>query len=174
VVVGTYPPELVCRRAAWTSRRIQRGIRRLHCKAGGCSDIERRGERSSPWALVGDPSRHPKPRSVARPSSLRLLTQKHPQEQVSAGRKRTRDCGEKPGAKARDWATRTFTTEAYVNILEGLIEQFVEAKPLLAVGEKIGRELAALSMKHDDPAIDRLAADMHGVFRGSHVRRKLR
>jgi hypothetical protein len=37
-------------------------------------------------------------------------------------------------------ATRTFTTKAYVNILEKLIEQFVEAKPLPAVGsESAGR-----------------------------------
>jgi glycosyltransferase involved in cell wall biosynthesis len=68
------------------------------------------------------------------------------------------------GAKARDWATRTFTTEGYVNVLEELMVQFVRAKPLLAVAERIGQQLAALGVTDDDPAVHRLANKMHELF----------
>jgi len=91
-------------------------------QARGCSDIERRGAvfAVGSWWAAQADIRR---RPVARPSSS------------------------DPDAKA---PSRTGSTEAYVNILERLIEQFVEAKPLLAVGKRIGRELVALGMKHDD------------------------
>jgi len=69
-----------------------------------------------------------------------------------------------PDAKA---PSRTSSTEAYVNILERLIEHFVEAKPLLAVGERIGRALAALGMKHDDRHDRSPGRGMHGSFAGN-------
>jgi hypothetical protein len=68
------------------------------------------------------------------------------------------------GARARDWATRTFVTERYVDVLEKLTEQFVRAKPLLAVAEKIGQQLATLEVTDDNPAVCRLANKMHDLF----------
>src|SRR6516164_5249710 len=58
-----------------------------------------------------------------------------------------------PDAKA---PSRTSSTEAYVNILERLIEHFVEAKPL-----------AALGMKHDDRHDRSPGRGMHGSFAGN-------
>jgi hypothetical protein len=97
------------------------------------------------------------------PPAVEVTAVKQALERLALDEKLRRETG----AKARDWAMRTFTTEAYVKVLEELIEQFVEAKPLLAVGERIGRDLAALGMNQDDPAIDRLAADLHGLFGGN-------
>jgi glycosyltransferase involved in cell wall biosynthesis len=68
------------------------------------------------------------------------------------------------GSKARDWASRRFTAEAYVAILEDLMARFVSVKPLLAVGNRIGQQLAALGMQPDDPAIQRLSKKMNGLF----------
>jgi glycosyltransferase involved in cell wall biosynthesis len=68
------------------------------------------------------------------------------------------------GARARDWATRTFVTERYVDVLEKLTEQFVRAKPLLAVAERIGQQLATLEVTDDNPAVCRLANKMHDLF----------
>jgi glycosyltransferase involved in cell wall biosynthesis len=70
------------------------------------------------------------------------------------------------GSKARDWASRRFTTEAYVAVLEDLMAQFVNVKSLLAVGNRIGQQLAALGMEPDDPAIQRLSKKMNGLFGG--------
>jgi len=70
------------------------------------------------------------------------------------------------GAKARDWALRTFTAEAYVAILEGLMSQFVDSKPLLRVGQRIGQELASLGVVSGDPAIEQVAKKMNGLFGG--------
>jgi hypothetical protein len=44
-------------------------------------------------------------------------------------------------------------TERYVDVLEKLTEQFVRAKPLLAVAEKIGQQLATLEVTDDNPAV---------------------
>ena len=71
------------------------------------------------------------------------------------------------GTKARTWAMRTFTTEAYVNVLEDLIVQFINARPLLAVSEKFGGQLAALGASQDNPSIERIADVMHGLFGNS-------
>ncbi len=67
-------------------------------------------------------------------------------------------------AKAKEWATKTFSAEVYATAVESLIERFIEAKPLLALGERIGQELAALGISTDDPAIGRLAKTMHDLF----------
>jgi glycosyltransferase involved in cell wall biosynthesis len=68
------------------------------------------------------------------------------------------------GAKARQWALKTFSAEVYVNSIESLIKRFIEAKPLLALGERLGHQLAALGISADDPAIGRLAEVMHDLF----------
>ena len=69
------------------------------------------------------------------------------------------------GAKARDWALQVFTSQAYVSVLEELSEQFLRAKPLLAVSDRIGQQLATLGINDGDPAVARLAG-MHGLFGG--------
>jgi hypothetical protein len=76
------------------------------------------------------------------------------------------DLRRETGAKARDWALRTFTAEAYVAILEGLMSQFIDSKPLLRVGQRIGQELASLGVVSGDPAIEQVAKKMNGLFGG--------
>jgi glycosyltransferase involved in cell wall biosynthesis len=68
------------------------------------------------------------------------------------------------GCKAQAWASRTFTVQAYVAVLEDLMEQFVAVKPFLGVGGRIGRELASLGMRPTDPGISDLAAKMNELF----------
>ena len=72
------------------------------------------------------------------------------------------------GIKARDWALQVFTSRAYVSVFEELSEQFLRAKPLLAVSHRIGQQLATLGVKDDDPAVDRLADRMRGLFGGNN------
>ena len=71
------------------------------------------------------------------------------------------------GCKARDWASRTFTTESYVNVLEDLITQFVNAKPVFAVGNRIGPQLASLGIGPDNPALQQLSTKMNDLFIGN-------
>lgn len=68
------------------------------------------------------------------------------------------------GLRARDWAMRMFTTEAYVDVLEDLLTQFISAKPLLAVGKHIGQQLAELNIAENDPVIERLGEKMNRLF----------
>jgi hypothetical protein len=67
-------------------------------------------------------------------------------------------------AKAKEWAAKTFSAESYVTAVESLIAQLIEVKPLLALGERIGRDLAAIDISEDDPVIGRLAATMQDLF----------
>jgi glycosyltransferase involved in cell wall biosynthesis len=67
-------------------------------------------------------------------------------------------------AKAKEWATKTFSAQAYVTAVESLIAQLIEVKPLLALGGRIGRDLAAIDISEDDPVIGRLAATMQDLF----------
>ena len=53
-----------------------------------------------------------------------------------------------------------------MSVFEELSEQFLRAKPLLTVSDRIGQQLAALGVNDDDPAVDRLADRMHGLFGG--------
>jgi glycosyltransferase involved in cell wall biosynthesis len=68
------------------------------------------------------------------------------------------------GAKARDWALRRFTAEAYVSILEGLMSQFIDSEPLVRVGQRIGQEFALLGVASSDPAIEQVAKKMKDLF----------
>jgi glycosyltransferase involved in cell wall biosynthesis len=68
------------------------------------------------------------------------------------------------GLRAKDWAMRTFTTEAYVNVLEDLLTRFINATPLLAVGTRVGQQLAELNIAENDPAVERLAEKMRALF----------
>jgi len=59
---------------------------------------------------------------------------------------------------------QNFRAETYVTAVENLLESFIEAKPTLALGKRIGKELAALGISADDPVIGRLAETMHDLF----------
>jgi len=68
------------------------------------------------------------------------------------------------GAKAREWALQTFSTNSYVTRLEELVAAFVSARPLLGLGTRIGQQLAALGMEPNDPEIAHLTKKMGGLF----------
>jgi glycosyltransferase involved in cell wall biosynthesis len=68
------------------------------------------------------------------------------------------------GTKAQNWALQTFTTDAYLAVLEGLMVEFIKAKPLLAVASRTGRQLAALGMEPDDPAVQQIGERMAALF----------
>jgi glycosyltransferase involved in cell wall biosynthesis len=68
------------------------------------------------------------------------------------------------GAKAKKWASRRFTIEAYLPILEDLLKEFINAKPLLGVGRRVGQQLAGLNIKPGDPAIGGISTKMAHLF----------
>jgi glycosyltransferase involved in cell wall biosynthesis len=68
------------------------------------------------------------------------------------------------GSKAKTWAMQTFTTEAYVDALEDLLARFMNAKPLLAVGKRIGQQIAQLKVDENDSAIQRVASKATELF----------
>ena len=69
--------------------------------------------------------------------------------------------------RAKDWAMRTFTAKAYVDVLEDLIAQLIDANVRLALAKRVGHELASLGISDSDPAVARLAETMTGLFGGS-------
>jgi glycosyltransferase involved in cell wall biosynthesis len=73
------------------------------------------------------------------------------------------------GLQAKDWAISTFSTETYVNVLEELLAKFINAKPSLAVGNRIGQQLAELNISESDPAIERLGKKMKRLFGDNSV-----
>lgn len=68
------------------------------------------------------------------------------------------------GAKGREWSRKTFTREAYVDALEGLIDDVIATRPYAAVSVRIGRELTALGFGPADPAAGRLGEILQGLF----------
>ncbi len=62
------------------------------------------------------------------------------------------------GAAARAWAEQTFTVGRYVDALEALVAETLEAFPVLQTGRAVGRELSALGLPPSDPAVDRIGA----------------
>jgi hypothetical protein len=46
------------------------------------------------------------------------------------------------------------------------MSQFIDSKPLLRVGQRIGQELASLGVVSGDPAIEQVAKKMNGLFGG--------
>jgi hypothetical protein len=56
---------------------------------------------------------------------------------------------------------------AYVDKLEGLLNEFIAAKPLLGLCKRFGRELAGLGISADEPAVARIASTMHNLFIGN-------
>jgi glycosyltransferase involved in cell wall biosynthesis len=68
------------------------------------------------------------------------------------------------GAKAKAWAEEHFSVAAYLEVLEPLMWATIAAEPLLAVGARLGAELAKLEIPADDPAIGRIEADLAILF----------
>ncbi len=64
------------------------------------------------------------------------------------------------GAKARAWAEEHFSVAAYLEVLEPLMWATISAEPLLAVGARLGAELARFEIPADDPAVGRIEADL--------------
>jgi glycosyltransferase involved in cell wall biosynthesis len=69
--------------------------------------------------------------------------------------------------RARAWAEATFTAEAYCDVLERLIEDFVSTRPLLQLSSRMGNELASIGIGPEDPSVARIAAIMSGLFTSS-------
>ena len=67
-------------------------------------------------------------------------------------------------AQAQRWALRTFTTDGYVSILENLMRDYIDAKPLLTAGKGIGHQLAALGISPGDPGVKQLATKVQLLF----------
>jgi hypothetical protein len=44
------------------------------------------------------------------------------------------------------------------------MSKFIDARPLLAVGKRLGRQMAELGLHSDDPEIQPLAARMSSLF----------
>ncbi len=72
--------------------------------------------------------------------------------------------------KAQRWAFHTFTPDAYVPILEGLLREFVNVKPLLSVGKRIGQQLAMLGVLPGDASVKQLATKLELLFSPSLTR----
>lgn len=68
------------------------------------------------------------------------------------------------GARGRAWALKTFTSARYATVVEALAQDFIRAKPALSLGRRIGRDLAVLGVRADDPAVDRLSEKMRELF----------
>lgn len=71
------------------------------------------------------------------------------------------------GAKARAWAEDHFNVAAYLEVLEPLLWATIAAEPLLAVGARLGAELARFDIPADDPAVGRIEADLKVLFASS-------
>ena len=68
------------------------------------------------------------------------------------------------GAKARAWTEKHFSIAAYLEVLEPLMWATISAQPLLAVGARLGAELAKVEIPADDPAVGRIEADLAILF----------
>jgi glycosyltransferase involved in cell wall biosynthesis len=68
------------------------------------------------------------------------------------------------GAKARAWAEEHFSVAAYLEVLEPLLWATISAEPLLAVGRRLGAELAKVEIPADDPAVGRIEAELAILF----------
>jgi glycosyltransferase involved in cell wall biosynthesis len=68
------------------------------------------------------------------------------------------------GAMAKKWALDRFTGAAYVSILEGLLAEFINAKPLLGVGRRVGEQLASLGIEPGGLPIARISSKMAQLF----------
>lgn len=68
------------------------------------------------------------------------------------------------GARAQAWAEDHFGPERYAARAEGLIQETIDALPILNLGERFGRDLADFGLAPDDPAVARIAATIEAMF----------
>jgi glycosyltransferase involved in cell wall biosynthesis len=68
------------------------------------------------------------------------------------------------GAKARAWAEERFNVRAYLDVLEPLMRETIAGNPVLAVGHRLGAELARLGVGAADPAARRIEAGLASLF----------
>ena len=61
------------------------------------------------------------------------------------------------GAAASAWAEDHFSIARYTDALEALMQQTVDALPLLGVGAAFGRELAGFGLGAQDPCVEHIA-----------------
>lgn len=68
------------------------------------------------------------------------------------------------GEAARAWAERRFDLDDYAAQVEAMAAETIEAAPVLAVGARLGHELAALGLGAEDSAVERIADVLAGVL----------
>ena len=69
------------------------------------------------------------------------------------------------GARARRHAEARFTLDAYLAVLEPLMEATAAAAPALQVARTMGERLAALGLLRSDPAVARVAGALQAIVR---------
>ncbi|MCW5770578.1 MAG: glycosyltransferase family 4 protein [Rhodospirillaceae bacterium] len=70
------------------------------------------------------------------------------------------------GLGARQWAWDFFAPARYCDALEAFLDTYIEAKPLLRLGARIGTAAAAFGFAADEPAIGSIAAAATRLFKG--------
>ncbi len=68
------------------------------------------------------------------------------------------------GARGRAYAERTFTLDAYLQVLEPLAAATAAAAPVLRMARNLGGILAELGLERDDPAAARIASALQPLF----------
>jgi len=74
------------------------------------------------------------------------------------------------GARVRAWSRGRFTRENYVDVLEALIADVIDARPYATVSGQMAREIAALGLRADDPAVARIGAILQNLFAPEEAR----
>lgn len=68
------------------------------------------------------------------------------------------------GERAAVWAAEQFSFTRYAQEIRTLIDRAVEAEPAIRLGVQLGKEMAAIGVKPDDPATDRISQVASGLF----------
>jgi len=68
------------------------------------------------------------------------------------------------GLKAQAWAEDHFSIDRYTDALEALMQETVDALPLLRLGSVFGHELRSFGLAPDDPSVDRISEQALGML----------
>lgn len=68
------------------------------------------------------------------------------------------------GKQARDWAAERFSMDPYVDAVERMAQETIDAYPVLRVGERLGRELSFLGLDRGDPVVDRIGSVLNALL----------
>jgi len=74
------------------------------------------------------------------------------------------DTRTKVGSAARLWAEGHFRLEAYVIALEKVMRDTIQAKAIISVGQRFGRDLQSLGLSKEDYAVTSISATLSGLF----------